>query len=258
MGPDHKKQDKKYQRQSFWKKNGVKLSIAAVFALGIGGAAYLIRSRNDDTESLKSDRDSMQKSAITQVPENPPPAKLPQNINPKKDTIKYIAEKPKPNDTQHSDKETTGTALATDTELVQGASNNFENVPDEYTKGDGYTQNPAKNDSIKGDILMRDTIISPQIIYGEKNKSQSKITKTVEFGVEVEFWRSPIHYKGYKYFRNNLQLYGVHKSDNIKFYSLDGDLYMLKGGNYYKFTEEDAFNAFRIVTDKEILKLLGQ
>ena len=214
-------------------------------------------------------------------------------IDPQKDTAKYLAEKIKHNDSQSAVNETASTAAAADSALAMSSvqSNNFENVPAEYNKDDNNSLRSEKDDSIKEDVLVRDTVLYPQVVLNEDyttivenqapksapmniqsnagkavmghNLSQDKKTATAKpanytNGIRVEFWKSPVHYKGYKYFRNILTLYDVNKGDDIKLYTYLGELYMGKGGNYYKFTNEDAFNSFKTVKDKDILKHFGQ
>jgi len=254
MEPGPKKDNtQKRGPKTFWQRNGVKLSVAAVVALGIGGAVYLVRNRNDEADG-STDKGVAQKSIGISLPTPPLPAKHIDSIYSRKDTAKQLAEKIKQEDTEREAAETTRTSKTADSEMALKLTNtnSYEDVPPENIKENDNLSGVSKNDSIKEDILLRDTVLYPQQAQKPGN------VKTQDNSVEVEFWKSPVHYKGYKYFRNILTLYGVNKGDDIKLYFYDGELYMGKGGNYYKFNEEDAFNAFRIVKDRDILKHFGQ
>jgi hypothetical protein len=42
----------------------------------------------------------------------------------------------------------------------------------------------------------------------------------------IEFWTSPLHYKGYKMGKYKLVLYGINATDDIKIYRLDDVVYL--------------------------------
>lgn len=73
----------------------------------------------------------------------------------------------------------------------------------------------------------------------------------------VEFWKSPLNYKGYKMSRGKIILYGLSPVTSINL-MLDNDTYyLLVNQNAYKVEYTDDYKPFEKITDKAILKKAG-
>ena len=68
----------------------------------------------------------------------------------------------------------------------------------------------------------------------------------------VEFWVSPINYKGYKMKSNKLILFGIEEPEAVKLYSYDSKLVMKYGLDYYKLHLSDEFISFTLLKPSEI------
>ena len=71
----------------------------------------------------------------------------------------------------------------------------------------------------------------------EKLNPEAKLPEDDEKTIKVfivEFWRSPINYKGYKIGKNKIVLYGIDEPDWVKLYDLEGNIYMEYGQNFFK------------------------
>lgn len=69
----------------------------------------------------------------------------------------------------------------------------------------------------------------------------------------IEFWRSPIHYKGYKMANNKVLLFGLELFNEVSLYELNEQIYMKHLGGYYILDNTFAFRQFKKLTDEAIL-----
>ena len=67
----------------------------------------------------------------------------------------------------------------------------------------------------------------------------------------VEFWISPINYRGYKMYRNKLVLFGMEEPDAIQLFRRDGKLYMRHLNDYFLLEPTEEFTSYQSVKDKE-------
>lgn len=91
------------------------------------------------------------------------------------------------------------------------------------------------------------TILSPDKVNHEQMGEKLK----------VSFWKSPVNFKGYKYFRADLILYGITPSEKMKLYKVDGNLYLQNNKKLYLLKEQNDYNSFVEIMDKEILHKFG-
>ncbi|MBI3502983.1 MAG: hypothetical protein HY063_14425 [Bacteroidetes bacterium] len=82
-----------------------------------------------------------------------------------------------------------------------------------------------------------------------------KNTKSAS-SLKVEFWQSPINYKGYKMTKNKIVLYGINSDENIKLFHLEENVYMKHNQNFYKLYFTDEFKQFEKVTDASVIAKL--
>lgn len=72
----------------------------------------------------------------------------------------------------------------------------------------------------------------------------------------VEFWKSPINFKGYKINKGKIVLFGIDEPEQIKLYSVDNVLYFVYIQNIYKLDNTEEFASFNKIKDTSILSLL--
>jgi hypothetical protein len=72
----------------------------------------------------------------------------------------------------------------------------------------------------------------------------------------VEFWVSPINYRGYKMHRNKLILFGMEEPDAITLFRKDDRLYMRHLNDYYILEPNDDFSSYQPVKDKDFISQL--
>ena len=74
--------------------------------------------------------------------------------------------------------------------------------------------------------------------------------------LKVEFWQSPINYKGYKMTKNKIVLFGINPDENIKLFHLEDNIFMKHNQNYFRLSFTDDFKQFEKVTDTSIIAKL--
>ena len=76
--------------------------------------------------------------------------------------------------------------------------------------------------------------------------------------ISVEFWKSPVNYKGYKLSRNKIILFGVEDADRIKLYNIDENMYLEFGADYFLLESNQDFKPLIKVRDSNILSQLSK
>ena len=72
----------------------------------------------------------------------------------------------------------------------------------------------------------------------------------------VEFWQSPLNYKGYKMSKYKIVLYGIEESDGIKVFKSEDAVYIKNLANVYKLDYTGDFRAYEKVNDETIVTKL--
>ncbi|MGQ0829449.1 MAG: hypothetical protein ACT4ON_13755 [Bacteroidota bacterium] len=72
----------------------------------------------------------------------------------------------------------------------------------------------------------------------------------------IEFWQSPLNYKGYKMSKYKLVLYGITSAEGIKIYKSDDIIYLKNQGGAYKLDQAGDFRPYERVTDETIISKL--
>ncbi|MFC2100915.1 hypothetical protein ACFLRZ_03700 [Bacteroidota bacterium] len=71
--------------------------------------------------------------------------------------------------------------------------------------------------------------------------------------IRVEFWRSPVNYKGYKMSNNKLILYGIYEFERTTIGFINNSFYLISKENYYKLENTEEFLPL-VLTKKPINK----
>lgn len=72
----------------------------------------------------------------------------------------------------------------------------------------------------------------------------------------LEFWKSPLNYKGYKMSKYKIVLYGLTATDGIKIFKLDETVYLKSNLGVYKLDPVSDFRSYERITDETILSRL--
>ncbi len=117
-------------------------------------------------------------------------------------------------------------------------------------------------------VVMKDELLAVKIIEVANPNSEIKNTKDSllqkESGVRddskkllgsysVEFWQSPINYKGYKLINNKIVLFGIAKEETPQVFKLDDVIYLKLKQVVYRLDKTNNFKQFEIVKDQNLL-----
>jgi len=76
------------------------------------------------------------------------------------------------------------------------------------------------------------------------------------FQYSVEFWESPLNYKGYKRTRNRIVLYGIKDADLVSFTILENTLYMKYINDYYVLENNPVFQHLYPLRNQQLISKL--
>lgn len=76
--------------------------------------------------------------------------------------------------------------------------------------------------------------------------------------MRVEYWESPVNYKGYKLSQNKLMLFGIVPLNPLSLKVVGKSLYLKYQQNYYALEVSDEYRPFRKVLNDQIIKLLNK
>jgi len=74
--------------------------------------------------------------------------------------------------------------------------------------------------------------------------------------LNIEFWSSPLNYKGYKMSKYKLVLYGIASAEGIKLYNLDEVIYLKSASFVYRLDSSGDFKPYERITDEAIINKL--
>ncbi len=72
--------------------------------------------------------------------------------------------------------------------------------------------------------------------------------------LHVEFWESPVHYKGYQLNGNNLILYGINDADSLRFENHPDGVWMYHKEAVYRLTSSSEMQRFELISGKSSLE----
>jgi len=138
--------------------------------------------------------------------------------------------------------------------------NDSSTVRSDSAATSGFTMSYGANDEI---VIRKDEMIATQLItvvnLDPFNATDSLLQKEAgvkldaERNVTVEFWRSPLNYKGYKMSRSRLVLFGIPQADLQSVTRLNGVTYMRTVSGIYKLEPTAEFRQPERVTDESVL-----
>ena len=75
--------------------------------------------------------------------------------------------------------------------------------------------------------------------------------------IQVEFWKTPLNSKGYRFSRKKVMLYGFPDFSNVLVYELDGNYFLRSADQVFRLTYSAEFRQMEKVTDPELLSRLS-
>ncbi len=115
---------------------------------------------------------------------------------------------------------------------------------------------PANNTNA-GNVNMNDKANAKYKIDTAILKKNKEHKTTALKNYKVEFWQSPINFKGYKFIGNTIQLYGLDVK-NIKLYDVNNTVYIKVINTVYKLKNCSDACVYQTETDTEILNFISK
>jgi len=124
---------------------------------------------------------------------------------------------------------------------------------------------------VKADTRVYDTVVSLALSFDKENKvdtAHAEIVKKKEIKgrtekIVVQFWKSPINYKGYLFDGRKLEVFGLDTFSQVslRYRVLNVDLqvyevYLKYGETYFKLVEDNRYHAYVKVKDPMIIEEL--
>jgi hypothetical protein len=120
---------------------------------------------------------------------------------------------------------------------------------------------PNGNIVVRTNELLGEKVISLVNLDGTKaidsiRSKEAGIKEDPGKSVTVEFWQSPLNYKGYTLSRSRLVLFGFTTDDNVMLYRLDNTMFMKTAGGVFRMENTADFRQLERVTDEALLARL--
>lgn len=124
---------------------------------------------------------------------------------------------------------------------------------DYYTNPEGYAWTKDSNtEGILNETKKGESEYSTEKDGNEKPAIGDSLQKAAAGKpIHVEFWESPVNYKGYKINGNNLILFGIDPSDTLRFERHEEGVWMYHGNGIYLLKPTTEFSPFEPVRIEE-------
>ena len=116
---------------------------------------------------------------------------------------------------------------------------------------------------VKRDELIETRVLKLSVINRNsvKGKTDSLISafqgsggQSIEY--RIEFWRSPINYRGFKFIRNAIVTFGLDPNESCRLFQVEDKFYLKHGISVYRLFTTEKFEPFSKVIDDNIIKQL--
>lgn len=94
-----------------------------------------------------------------------------------------------------------------------------------------------------------------QTASGIRDNSKMNLAK---YSYQVELWKSPINYKGYKMAKNKLVVYGLDQDAPLKLFYLNESTYLKYADTFFKLDNYNDYKAFEKVLNPQVIALLNK
>lgn len=145
-------------------------------------------------------------------------------------------------------------------------SNNLNDKADSVENNTNLSSTNDENIVVLKDQLLKSQKETVTIIVGQENKLNTKDSLLKKnAGIKenlatkeliIEYWQSPLNYKGYKLAKNKLIVFGINENEPLKIFDYGNSLFLRIQGQYVKLENRQEFKSFEKYTDQEIISVL--
>jgi hypothetical protein len=144
--------------------------------------------------------------------------------------------------------------------------NNKVDSVDLIKNGNAVNDNEDNNIVVVKDqmISIKEIPLSKKDIQNEaeENKVSSVLTDNNDNSPSkkllIEFWKSPLNYKGYKMSEDKLIIYGIEDTELAKFIYFNNTLYLEYSDQFYRFDNSEKFRSLSRITNSSLINQLKQ
>jgi hypothetical protein len=139
-----------------------------------------------------------------------------------------------------------------------------EPVPEAIVPETDSTMIAAEDVIVKKDQLLVSVPIKPPLDNTKEDQSMAQAAadklnpaaglpeEDLSGEYQVEFWISPVNYRGYKLMNDKLVLFGIEEPDAVRLYSINNNLLMKYGKEYFRLLPVTDFVSFNIVKENSL------
>ena len=142
---------------------------------------------------------------------------------------------------------------------------------DSISDKDSLGSSPLENNTDENVVVKKDELLFTKIcavIDLNDNKSEvtnkkdsllqvvSEIKNDIPSTLNIEYWKSPLNYKGYKMTKNKIILYGMSPDDELKLYRFNRTTYLKSPSGTYSLEYSNDFRQLEKVVDESVLAVV--
>lgn len=162
-----------------------------------------------------------------------------------------------------SSKQNTETAPAEIIENAQDSitsANQLDSIPISDNSNSDYNSEEiiVKRDELIESRLLKLTVVNRNAAKGKTDSLISVFQGSGGQSIEyrIEFWRSPINYRGFKFVRNAIVTFGLDPNETSRLFQLEDKFYLKHGISVYRLFMTEKFEPFSKVIDENLIKQL--
>jgi hypothetical protein len=149
--------------------------------------------------------------------------------------------------------------------VSDGQGGNEESPADSLTSDDtagtAFVSDPDADIVVRTNELLGEKVVTLVNLDGVKaidsiRSKEAGIKEEPGKSVTIEFWQSPLNYKGYTLSRSRLVLFGFTTEENVVLYRMDQTMFMKTSGGVFRLENTADFRQLERVTDEALLARL--
>jgi hypothetical protein len=155
---------------------------------------------------------------------------------------------------------------------LKGDSSVLKSKQEDDNSGDGIDSSVVLEGRDSNIVVMTNQLVSVKSLPLKKmdsltsaqkinSRSDSAIASMSNVDAEndpafyrIEFWQSPLNFKGYKMSKGKIILYGINSNAAMRLVKWDDEYYLMSNQSVYRVVYTDDYKPFEKVVDKTVLK----
>jgi hypothetical protein len=149
--------------------------------------------------------------------------------------------------------------ISDSTQINDGTASSNASLASADTVSESKPNSKAEpNEVVIADKLIAASRIQVIEVAVENSKKDSTHSAKKNLSVyAIEYWQSPLNYRGYKTQKNKIILYGLNKDESLKLLRLKDRLYLKFQNQYSAIDNYSDYHSFEKVFDQQTLNLLN-